>query len=1119
MKLTILIMVLGFMHVNASSFAQITIKEKNTSLVDIFKEIRKQVGVDFFYNSDLLNKSLPVSIEVSNASLEETLSKSFKGQPFTYVINEKTVVVTENKPDVARSGISNLIFNLQSYFTEIDVKGKVVDDKGEGLPGARITLKDGSRAVVANQKGEFTFNNIDEKAVLVISYIGFKDKEIAATKNLGSIILEVSVSNLNDVVVTGIYDRKANSFTGSALTISAEQIRRAGNANVFQALKNISPSMVLDNFAQGSNPNAVPEIQLRGTSTFPNEETDLQNNLRGNFQKRPNEPLFILDGFEASVERIYDLDINRIESMTILKDAASKAIYGSRGANGVVVIETKKNTTDKARITYNANLDLELADLSSYNLANAFEKLEAERIDGYYLSNSPDEQVRLNQLYNFRRKQALEGLDTYWLAKPLQDGVGQRHSLTVELGRQELNLVADLSYKKVSGVMIGSDRDVLSGNLSASYRYKNVLFRNVISANQNKSIESPYGTFDEYAKMNPYWNAVNADGIIPYYSEISPNVKFTNPLYNSTLNSKNISSYFNFTNNFYLEWTVLPGLKAITRLGVDVKTTDADEFYPANHTRFENYFGDNTLRKGSYQKNNGKSNYVMGDFNVNYNKSINKHLFFGNVGFNVREQKFSEVYHLVEGFASDRMEDITFGSSYAVDSRPGGYEQVVRDLGFLATGSYMYDSRYYTDLTFRTNASSQFGANRRWANFWSFGLGWNLEKESFLINSDLIKQLRLRGSVGSTGNQNFNTNASVATYNYYLQTLYQGYPGSYVANLANSDLQWQSKFDYNGGLDAKMGRLNLKFDYYQSFTENLITDVTLPYSTGFNSVKDNLGKVENSGIELYTSYQILSNKNGFLNLNFGIETNKNRIVALSKAMKSFNERMDAIAADQSNSVPVKKYEDGMSMNAIWAVPSLGIDPATGSEIYVDRSGNTTFIWNASDMVVAGHSNPDYQGTFGFNSEYKGVGLSVTLRYLGGGQYYNQTLVDRVENVDMNYNVDKRVLTGRWLYPGQNALYKRLGTYGKPNEDGNSTTPVQELTRASTRFVQDRNDLSIGAMQVYYVFDKTFARKLGMSFLKIAVNANDVAQFSSIRLERGTQYPYSRVFSGSLIATF
>jgi hypothetical protein len=431
----------------------------------------------------------------------------------------------------------------------------------------------------------------------------------------------------------------------------------------------------------------------------------------------------------------------------------------------------------------------------------------------------------------------------------------------------------------------------------------------------------------------------------------------------------------------------------------------------------------------------------------------------------------------------------------------------------------MWDDRFISDLTLRTNASSQFGADKRWAKFWSLGLGWNLHKEQFLKDLGFVENLKVRGSLGSTGNQNFNSNASIATYKYYLESLYQGFPGSYLFNMANAGLQWESKFEYNAGLDAKIKKLNLRFDYYLGYTENLLTDVTLPNSSGFDVVKDNLGRVQNRGAELFASYQVLSRGRSFLNINFGLETNKNKIVELSDAMESYNSRMDKMAADQGNSRPVKKYQDGISMNAIWAVPSLGVDPATGSEIYVDRGGNTTFIWNASDMVVAGNSLPSYQGTFGFSAEYRRVGLSVTGRYLGGGQLYNQTLVDRVENVDMNYNVDKRVLSGRWKSPGDNSLFKRLGQFSRPTEDGTSTTPENEKTRATTRFVQNRKEINIGAVNVYYDFGQKMLSKLDFQRLRVSANMNEAAQFSSIRIERGTLYPFSRTLSFSLSATF
>ncbi|RZK20565.1 MAG: TonB-dependent receptor, partial [Flavobacterium sp.] len=668
---------------------------------------------------------------------------------------------------------------------------------------------------------------------------------------------------------------------------------------------------------------------------------------------------FILDGFETNVERVFDLDMNRIESVTILKDAASKAIYGAKAANGVIVIETKKLAGGKARVSYNNSVDLELPDLTSYNLTNSLEKLEAERIDGFYQRGNafpPIVHFAAQQLYNSRRKLALEGLDTYWLAKPLQNGVGQKHALAVELGGSNLNNIIDVAYRNVTGAMIGSKRENISGNVTTSYRLNNLLFRNIMSVVSNKAIESPYGTFSDYVQMNPYWRAENADGTIPYLAEQNEDGTFiTNPLYNSTINSNNSTEYLNFINNFYLEWTMKPGLRATARIGVDVQNSKADEFYPAAHTMFANYFADNVLRKGSYQVNNGSRTNLSSDLNVNYSKEINKHFFFGNVGFNISERKFNELIHIVEGFPSERMDNIIFARGYKFESRPTGVNSVNRELGVLGAVSYMYDNRFLSDFTFRSNASSLYGANKRWASFWSLGLGWNLHNESFLKGSNLFKTFKLRGSLGATGNSNFATNRAIATYNYYQNSFYQNFPGSYLASLANPDLQWESKFDYNAGADIAIGKLNLRFDYYQAYTENLVANISTAPSTGFGTVSDNLGKVKNTGVELYASYMVFNKGGNFLSLNFGLETNNNKIVRLSNAMKTFNENMDKVAADQGNSVPVKKYQDGMSMNAIWVVPSLGIDPATGREIYVDRNGSTTFNWNANDMVVGGHS--------------------------------------------------------------------------------------------------------------------------------------------------------------------
>lgn len=1087
-------------------YFQVTISSQNKTVSQLLDEIESLTNYRFVYKTSDVDLQRKINLKVENLPLEMVLERVFKDTPTTFTIIENQIILKRQSS----------IDIQQTFF----IKGIVTDSENKPFPGVTVLVQGTGKGSTTDDQGGYAIE-VKNGDVVLFSHIGFKTilKKVSDQIKI-DVVMEEDLTQLSEVVITGIYERKSESFTGSSITVTKEDLKKVGNANFFQAIQNIDPSIVLvDNFSLGSNPNTLPDIQIRGTSTFPGEQN--ASGLKGNYLRNPNQPLFILNGFETNIEQIFDLDINRIERITILKDAASKAIYGAKAANGVVVIETTKMYSEKALITYNTSIDLELPDLSSYNLTNSLEKLEAERIDGYYIPqfNDPEQYAQLQQLYNARKKLALEGLDTDWLAKPLRNGIGQRHSLTAEIGSEELRILGDVSYRNVQGAMKGSERTNITGSMTVSYRIKNFSFRNIMMANNNTGKESPYGLFSDYVKMNPYWRAVNVDGTIPYYAEIAQDGSgYTNPLYNSTLNSRNESSYFNFINNFYLEWNIIPELRATTRIGVDVKKSEADEFYPSKHTRFENYVGEDATRKGLYQINNGKSSYVSGDFNMQYSKNIGKHFIFSNFGFNVSERKFNEIVHRAEGFPSSRMDNILFAKAYALDSRPTGIEGLSRDVGFLLVGSYTYDERFLSDLTFRKSASSQFGSDKRWANFWSLGLGWNIHNESFMELVS-INQLKLRGSIGSTGNQNFNTNESIATYNYFLESLYQGFPGSYLNNLPNPFLQWETKFDYNVGLDVKKGPISLRMDYYESYTENLITAITLPYSTGFNSVKDNLGKVKNSGLEVDVSALLWSSGRNFVAINAGIAMNNNKIVELSNSMRSFNQRMEELAADRGNSKPVNKYEDGMSMNAIWAVPSLGIDPATGNEIYMKKDGSTTFEWDVSDMIVAGNSNSKYRGNFGISGEYKRFGISLTGRYLGGGQIYNNTLVDRVENVDMNYNVDKRVLTGRWLYPGQEALFKRLGNYSADTDGDNVFEVFAEKTRATTRFVQDRNELDIAAINVYYEFNKRVVDYLKLSRLRINFNMNEVATFSSVRIERGLEYPFARNLSFSLMANF
>lgn len=811
--------------------------------------------------------------------------------------------------------------------------------------------------------------------------------------------------------------------------------------------------------------------------------------------------------------------------MTILKDASAKALYGSKAANGVVIIESKKLNSTKPRITYTGSLDVTMPDLSSYNLVNALEKLDVEFREGLYPESDPS----AIQRYYGLRKQVLGGLDTYWLSKPVRSGYGQKHAVGIDLGKDELRTNINLSHYDNVGVMLGSGRKTLSGDINILYTLKKFRFQNRLNLIQNNASDSPYGSFDTYTKLNPYLNPYDQYGKIKIVLENQAQ----NPLNDGIIPTSLTSKYFEVTNNFEAEYQILTGFKARGRLGIAKKNNSADRYYPVTHSSFAGYKEEDAFKKGQYEANYGNKNTYSGDFYLNYNTIIkDKHNLFITTGVNFAENKFREEVNYAEGFPSANMNDIMFAYQYnSKKMRPGGLSGFTRELGLLSMVSYTFMDRFLFDGTFRLSASSVFGNDNLFAPFWSLGLGWNLHKENFLKNIDGIRQLKVRGSLGSTGNQNFLTNKSLTVNKYFLEDRYAGQIGSYAANMENPQLKWEEKMDYNLGVDADLYGINIKLDVYKAITQNMVTSIASAPSTGFNNVSDNLGKVENKGFELALAYTLFQNKNGFLRVNAATTNNKNTILEISQAMRTFNQKQLAAMDDrnltalpESSLTPTVMYYDGLAMNTIWAVPSYGIDPATGIELLRGKDGQPTYMWKASDMVPSGISVPSWRGNFGFNGEYKGIGLSIICTYQAGGQLYNSTLLNKVENVDIAYNFDRRVLSERWMNPGEMVQYKRnTGNTPYDMRDGlytyNTDPWRQELTRPTQRFVQNQNELNISSISISYDFNRKWLAPFGLERLRAFAYMNDVTKFSTIGIERGTTYPFARTMSFKLSATF
>lgn len=984
--------------------------------------------------------------------------------------------------------------------------GEVRDAQGLPLPGVTVVVKGSTYGTATDADGKFELPlTLSGDITFVFSFVGMKTQEVVAKDETPlKITLQEDATNIEEVVVNGIFERRKETYTGATTTVTRDElIKRGGNQNLIASLRNLDPALnIKQNLSIGSDPNSLPEMELRGTSSFPD--------IRGEYSSNPNQPLFILDGFETTLEKVMDLDINRIESVTLLKDAAAKAIYGSKAANGVLVIETVRVQPGELRVNYIGSLNLEMPDLSSYNLCNAREKLDLELKLQAYEGSTPQQTFEKRQLYYQNLAEVERGVNTDWLSQPLRNGIGHKHSLNIEVGNPELRVGLDLSYNDTKGVMKGSDRVSIAGGLTVIYQYKTLLFRNQFTFTTTTSNNSPYGDFSQYAQLNPYWRPYNEDGTLRKELGVGPVYTRTvyNPMYNATLNTKDENSYTDYTNNTYLEWNIKTGMKLVGRFSLSNTLSKAEVFKPGSHLDFIDTAEDDFFLKGSYSMTDGNNLAINADLNFNYSHSWNKHVLYLNAGATISSSKSISYTHTAVGFPNDKMDNIIFAKQYAEDSKPTGSESIDRDLGFLFSTNYSYDDRYLADFSLRASASSQYGTDSRWGAFWSAGIGWNVHNEAFFKDSPVIQQLRLRATFGYTGSQNFDSYQGMLLYNYFTDDSYQDFIGVYLEGLANDKLKWQQTYDANYGVDITLwNRLNVKFDYYRSTTNNLLTDITTPPSLGFDSYKDNLGKLLNVGYEFNVNWMIFSRPEDRMSLNVYVSgtQNKNTIKEISNSLRSLTEELDEEAADSN--VPYTRFVEGQSLNAIWAMKSLGIDPSSGKEVFVRPDGTLTDTWSAQDQVVCGDTEPTLSGNVGFGFEYKGFSAYFTGLYRFGEDQYNQTLVDKVENAELNYNVDKRAYYDAWMQEGDHVQFKSIGAWNSP-------------TQSTSRFIQKLNQFDFSSLSLGYDFYRCgFVKKLGLERVQLNFNMNDIATLSSVKIERGTSYPFARYCSFSLNVNF
>jgi TonB-linked SusC/RagA family outer membrane protein len=1135
--MTTIIMLIFCLHVSARSSSQtISLSGRNLSMKEIFTAIENQTGYLVWGKLDFLEHSRPVTLSVSKMPLTNFLALVMADQPFTYKMADNTIILSEKQRGTAWIGEKAAV--KDDGPPTVSIAGFLSNaETHEPLNGASITFK-GHQVVLgaptgtsSDPSGRFVFSSIPMDATLVISSVGYTDLEIpvskliamepnttitvntATVRKLGNGVFTIALrpvhTALGEVVINnGIFKRDKESFTGSVSTFSGEELKTIGNKNVIESLVTLDPSIIkVDDNLQGSNPNKLPTLEIRGKTNLTNA------NLNDQFNSDPNQPLFILDGFESTLQAIYDLDMNRVASITILKDAASTALYGSKAANGVVVVETKRPVPGKMQGSYVGDFSFDLPDLSSYNLMNASEKFQWEKLAlGHPTGSGPNDW--LIEERNAAVQAAInQGVNTYWLRVPVRTGVTNKHSLQLNGGNSELSFNAGGTYSNQDGVMKGSGRKDYGGNIDITYRKGKLNITEMATVSGTTAGESPYGSFSTFAGTNPYYRKTNPDGSISRQLDPIYDTSAINPLYNAGLYSINQTKAFSFVNNLRGIYTFSREFRIEGGLQLNKGNTTGIVFVPPDNTI---YSGVDPHQKGSYTNDHGETKAYTGNLTFAYGKVIGKSQITAIARGQLQSTNNQDIAFSIVGFPYGTNGNPAFAYSYTPYSVPQSSNVTSRSVELASNFSYSYDGRFMFDGVYTLDGTSAFGSNKKYKPFVSAGLGWNLQREYLFRQYKWINLFKLRGNIGYSGNENIGNFTSISTYSLAAGNSNNFGQGLSLASVGSPNLEWSKTLQESYGLDFSFlnSRITGTVEYYKKKTDPLAVAANgvLPSSVALNSnYVLNIGTLTTTGWTFNLRYSPVYDLKKRIIWTVAVSG-----VQTKSVYGGFGNRLSALNKDELESNGLSRYYDGYSPDDLWAVVSRGIDPATGHELFQKQNGQLSYYYDPNDIVRVGNTTPKLEGLITTTFTYKDFTFGANARYRLGGYVFNTALYNKVENITIpTYtmstlvpiipNLDKRALYDRWQKPGDVTEFSAIGL--------GSASPM------SSRFIEKDNHLIGESFSLGWRSSAAWVKRMRLQTVGANFYLNDIFRVESIKSERGLDYPFSRSASFSLNVSF
>ncbi|WP_460962417.1 SusC/RagA family TonB-linked outer membrane protein [Spirosoma litoris] len=948
----------------------------------------------------------------------------------------------------------------------IVVKGTVTSESGETLPGVTIAVKGTTIGTTTNETGQYSLNVSDRNATLVFSSVGYEKQDVAlGTRTTINITLKADMKALNEVVVVGYGTQQRKDLTGSVGSVKGKELENLPVRGPLEALQGRIAGVQITN--NSGAPGSAPNVRIRGVTSL----------------NAGNDPLYIVDGVPITGD-ISVVNPNDIQSMEVLKDASATAIYGARGANGIIIVTTKRGKAGKTAINLSAYTGV-------MDVRRKIPMLDAYQERDYILNanaNAGTQEVRLGLDTLFRNGVAV--YNTNWQDEIYQQGAVSNYELSLRGGSEKTTYAASLGYFNQKGVVINSGYDTYRGRFSidhqASARFKtgaNILL------STGKRARVPEG--DDLNAIIP-----NAMRNLPFSSVYNPDGSYTfldqiqrpNPVGLAML-----TSWFTVNNrlvgNIYGDYDIWKGLTFRSTLNIDYSGTRDERFTPS------------TIQGGSARPGTASYSDVftwVNENTLNYSHSIGQHSFSGLLGYSVQESKS---FNLSAAASQGATDNITTLNAAATPTAASSSKSSWGLVSYFARVNYSFNDKYLLAATIRRDGSSRFGADKRYGLFPSVSAGWRISQEPFMQPLSFVSDLKLRASIGVVGNQSISDFGSQGLYS--TGSNYIGKAGITLSAIPNPSLSWESTTQSDIGLDVSLlnNRISLTADAYLKRTNALLLSVNLPTTTGFGSALQNVGNTQNKGLEFsITSQNIVGGASGFSwTTSFNIAFNRNKILSLS------NNNADIIqtSADATfyGSAPIGLGRVGEPIGIFFGQRYTGRVYATSEEakaanmrdgsasgalyvagdmIYIDTNGDG--IINDADRTVIGNANPKHTGGITNNFSYKGFDLSVFLQWSYGNDIFNETR--EASNRSFVYNAATTEVLRSWRKEGDITDVPR----GTPSTIGRNGFP-------SSRWIEDGSYLRVKTATLGYTFPSALLKRIKIDNLRLYVSGQNLFTFT------------------------